>query len=123
MNMPTNEISVEPHFIDRRKYDTLRDKWMNDLAAIFARSDSAAQTTQQETATDHAGGDHQKYHVPIWEKSNLTLEESAAYFGIGTHKLRELTNDKRCDCVIFVGSKRLIKRKKFEKFLETAYSI
>ena len=28
--------------------------------------------------------------VPIWEKSNLTLEEAAAYYGIGVNKLREL---------------------------------
>ena len=30
--------------------------------------------------------------VPIWQKSNLTLEEAAAYSGIGMGKLRELTN-------------------------------
>lgn len=118
----TNMTPVEPQFIDHRKYDALRDKWMADIAAIFARSDSAS-ASEWKPVIDHAGGDHPKYHVPIWEKSNLTLEESAAYFGIGVNKLRELTNDKRCDCVIFVGSKRLIKRKKFEKFLETAYSI
>ncbi len=35
--------------------------------------------------------------VPIWEKSNLTLEEAAAYSGIGTGKLRELTNEKGCN--------------------------
>lgn len=29
--------------------------------------------------------------VPIWEKSNLSLEEAAAYSGIGINKLRELT--------------------------------
>ncbi len=28
--------------------------------------------------------------VPIWEKSNLSLEEAAAYSGIGINKLREL---------------------------------
>ena len=28
--------------------------------------------------------------VPIWEKSNLTLEEAAAYYGIGIGKLREI---------------------------------
>ena len=28
--------------------------------------------------------------VPIWEKSNLSLEEAAAYSGIGVNKLREL---------------------------------
>ena len=32
-----------------------------------------------------------KYDVPIWKKANLTIEEAAAYFGIGMNKLRELT--------------------------------
>ena len=27
--------------------------------------------------------DNMKKEVPIWEKSNLTLEEASAYFGIG----------------------------------------
>ncbi len=31
--------------------------------------------------------------IPIWEKSNLTLEEAAAYSGIGINKLREITNE------------------------------
>lgn len=61
--------------------------------------------------------------VPIWEKSNLTLEEAAAYSGIGINKLRELTNDERCRFVLWVGSKRLIKRRLLDKFLESAYSI
>ena len=30
--------------------------------------------------------------VPIWEKANLTLEEAAAYYGIGINKLRALTD-------------------------------
>ena len=33
--------------------------------------------------------------VPIWEKSNLTLEEAAAYSGIGINKLRLLFQIKR----------------------------
>lgn len=33
--------------------------------------------------------------VPIWEKTNLTLEEAAAYSGIGINKLREITNNDR----------------------------
>ena len=32
--------------------------------------------------------------VPIWEKSNLTLEEAAAYSGIGINKLRDLTSER-----------------------------
>ena len=61
--------------------------------------------------------------IPIWEKSNLTLEEAAAYSGIGMGKLREITNEKNCTFVLWVGNKRLIKRKLFDKYLEQAYSI
>ena len=61
--------------------------------------------------------------VPIWEKVNLSMEEAAAYFGIGINKLREITNEDNCPFVLWNGSKRMIKRKAFEKFLEAAYSI
>lgn len=61
--------------------------------------------------------------VPIWEKSNLTLEEAAAYSGIGINKLPEITNDERCRFVLWVGTKRLIKCKGLDKYLESAYSI
>lgn len=61
--------------------------------------------------------------VPIWEKSNLTLEEAAAYSGIGINKIREITNDEYCKFVLWVGSKRLIKRKLFDEYIEKAYSI
>ena len=64
-----------------------------------------------------------KYEVPIWEKANVTIEEAAAYFGIGMNKLRELTEDEQCKFVLFVGTKRLIKRRMFEQYLEHAYSI
>lgn len=61
--------------------------------------------------------------IPIWEKSNLTLEEAAAYSGIGINKIRKLTNDERCEFVLWIGSKRLVKRKKFDEYLEKVYSI
>ena len=63
--------------------------------------------------------------VPIWEKVNLTLEEAAAYSNIGINKLREITNDEHCGFVLYVGNKRLIKRRPFDHFIESAntYSI
>lgn len=64
-----------------------------------------------------------KKEVPIWEKSNLTLDEAAAYFGIGTNKIRQMTDDRNCKFVIWCGNKRLIKRKLFDAYLEQAYSI
>lgn len=61
--------------------------------------------------------------VPIWEKTTLTLEEASAYTGIGVCKLRELTDEETSPLVLWVGTKRLIKRKALEKYIEQAYSI
>lgn len=61
--------------------------------------------------------ENKKIVVPIWEKVTLTIDEAAAYSNIGINKLREMTNDPRCSYVIWCGSKRLIKRKEFEKFI------
>lgn len=63
------------------------------------------------------------YNIPLWEKANLTVEEAAAYFGIGVNKIRKLTDDDRCKSVLWVGNKRLIKRKIFAEYLEKQYSI
>ena len=61
--------------------------------------------------------------VPIWEKSNLTLEEAAVYSGIGINKLRKMTEREDCTFVLWIGTKRLIKRRKLDEYIEKAYSI
>lgn len=61
--------------------------------------------------------------IPIWEKAALTVEEAAAYSNIGLNKIRDLCNQKNCPFVLFVGNRRLIKRKLFEKYLEQTFSI
>ena len=62
-------------------------------------------------------------NVPVWEKENLTVEEAAAYFGIGMNKIRSLTDSEASHCVLWVGSKRLIKRKQFCKFIDGKFSV
>lgn len=64
-----------------------------------------------------------KKEVPIWEKSNLTLEEAAAYSGIGINKLRKLSDDENCKFVLWVGTKRLIKRRQLDEYTEKKYSL
>lgn len=59
-----------------------------------------------------------KIEVPISQKYNLTLEEAAEYFNIGTNRLREITDENKNSMVIMVGTKRLIKRKKMEEYLD-----
>lgn len=61
--------------------------------------------------------------VPIWEKFTLTLEEASAISNIGINKLREITNDDNCKFVIWVGNKRLIKRRLFLHYIEENFSI
>lgn len=66
----------------------------------------------------------EKYEaVPIWKRTLLTLEEAAAYTGIGINRLRAITSEPDCDFVIFVGSRRMIKRKKFDEYIEGQYSM
>jgi len=64
-----------------------------------------------------------KEKVPIWHKSNLTIDEAALYSNIGMHKLREITDDENCNFVLWVGNKRLIKREPFERYMNKMYSI
>ena len=62
--------------------------------------------------------------IPIWEKYALTINEAKNYFNIGDKTLRRLIDNNVCaDFVLQNGSKYLIKREKFESFLNNSYSI
>lgn len=56
--------------------------------------------------------------VPIWEKTTLTIKEAAEYSNIGENKLNELLKNPSCPFVLFVGCKKLVKRKAFEQYIE-----
>lgn len=59
-----------------------------------------------------------KEKVPIYQKQNLTLEEAAKYSNIGINRLTMLIKEPTCNFVLYVGNKRLIKRKLFDEFIE-----
>ena len=61
--------------------------------------------------------------VPIWERSLLTINEAADYTGIGINKLRSLANKRNSNLIIWVGSKKMFKRKKLDEYLENSISI
>ena len=63
------------------------------------------------------------YEVAIKNKMNLSIEEAAAYSGIGMNKLRELTKSPFCDFVLYVGKKTLIKRVPFEEYINRATEV
>ena len=69
------------------------------------------------------GNEEKMNKMPIWHKANLTIEEAIEYTGIGRDKLYDMTSQKDCPFVLWIGSKRLIKRKRLEEFLDTRCSI
>lgn len=62
--------------------------------------------------------------IPVWEKYTLTIKEASEYFGIGETRLRQLVMEhSTADFVLLNGTKILIKRKKFEAFIDDSSTI
>ena len=61
----------------------------------------------------------EKKEVPIWQKQNLTIDETAAYSNIGKARITMMLNDPKCNFVLRIGNKRLVKRKMFDKYIES----
>ncbi|MDT2768972.1 excisionase [Globicatella sulfidifaciens] len=62
--------------------------------------------------------------IPIWERYTLTIEEASKYFRIGENKLRRLAEEnKNANWLIVNGNRIQIKRKQFEKIIDTLDAI
>lgn len=61
--------------------------------------------------------------VPIKDKLNLTIEEAAAYSGISERVLRNRLAEGNYDFILKNGTKTLIKRRLFERYLESVDAI
>ena len=58
-------------------------------------------------------------NLPFNQRYGLNIKEAALYFGIGESKLREMIRaNPLSDCFIKNGNKTVIKREKFEKYLD-----
>ena len=65
-----------------------------------------------------------KSNIPIYHKYALTILEATEYFSIGETKLRNIIRENpTADFMILNGAKVLIKRKRFEEFLDGITSI
>ena len=60
----------------------------------------------------------------IWERYTITIEEASKYFRIGENKLRRLAEEnKNANWLIMNGNRIQIKRKQFEKIIDTLDAI
>ena len=53
----------------------------------------------------------------------LTKQEATLYSNIGINKLEEMLKVPNCPFVLYVGKKKLIKRRKFEEYLSEQIEI
>lgn len=59
--------------------------------------------------------------MPYWEKYMLTLREAAEYFHIGEKKMRQIVDENMdADFILENGNRVMIKRKRFEEYLDKA---
>ena len=61
--------------------------------------------------------------LPIDRKMLLSIREAAEYSNIGINKIDELLKHPNCPFVLFVGTKKLVKRKAFEAYIEGKVAI
>ena len=62
--------------------------------------------------------------VPVWEKYSLTIEEAAAYFRIGVNSIRQIIKENPdADFWFWNGNRKQIKRKLFEKYMDSQKAI
>lgn len=61
--------------------------------------------------------------VPIYHKITLTIEEAADLSNIGINRIDAMLRKPNCPFVLFVGKKKLVKRKEFEEFISKSLYI
>ena len=64
-----------------------------------------------------------KREVPIWERTLLTINEAADYSGVAVYRLRRIAEKPGCNLIVWVGAKKMYKRRKLDEYLENAVSI
>lgn len=55
--------------------------------------------------------------VPIYRKMTLTIREAAEYSNIGINKIDALLKQPGCPFVLYIGTRKLVKRKEFENYI------
>lgn len=61
--------------------------------------------------------------VPIHLKMTLTTREAAEYSNIGINKIDSMLRSPNCPFVLYVGTKKLVKRREFEQFTSDRVAI
>ena len=61
--------------------------------------------------------------VPIYHKITLTIDEANKLTNIGINRIDAMLRKPNCPFVLFVGKKKLVKRKEFEEYISKSLYI
>ena len=61
--------------------------------------------------------------VPIHLKMTLTAKEAAEYSNIGINKIDSLLKMPNCPFVLYIGTRKLVKRVEFEQYIRGKFAI
>lgn len=61
--------------------------------------------------------------IPIHHKMTLTIREAAEYSNIGINKIDSLLKQPNCPFVLYVGTRKLVKRQEFERYIREKQEI
>lgn len=110
---------IELPAIDVRNYEFSMEAQEKTETILYFRQGLSITSIEENQAIRK----NRRPDIPVWEKSSLTIDQAAVYCGVGKDKLRELTDREDCPFVLWIGSKRLIRRKKLDEYLDKAFSI
>ena len=65
----------------------------------------------------------ERNQVPIHLKMALTIKEAAEYSNIGINRIDALLRQPNCPFVLYVGTKKPVKRREFEHYISNKFMI
>ena len=61
--------------------------------------------------------------IPLNLKLTMTVKEAAQYSNIGINRIDRMLRNPNCPFVLYVGTKKLVRRKEFEQFISNKLTI
>ena len=116
----SNQTEVSLEFVDRSKYDRVMDRWKQNVIEILHRSDLSTPPTVSKTVLEKKKSSE---NIAPNLKLTMTIREASEYSNIGINKMESMLRTPNCPFVLFVGTKKLVKRKEFEDFISKSLVI
>lgn len=106
-----------------RTHNEVRNGKIVKVSEAIRKNEVESRQVELNNRSNYSPAANDSMVIPIWEKVALTIEEAAKYSNISSKTLRRFINECTPDFTLKIGTKTLIKRKVFEKFLERTDAI